>query len=45
MIYEFISLVKQRVNDVIDQNWFSELNDSQRARSYVLFADFRFQKT
>lgn len=40
----FISLVKQRVNDVFIQNWFSEINNSTRARTYVIFADFKFQK-
>ena len=40
----FLSSVKQRINDVFVQNWYSELQDSTRARSYILFAEFKLQK-
>ena len=40
----FINVIKQRANDVFVQNWFSELHSSTRARSYLLFADFKLQK-
>ena len=43
----FINSVKQRLNDVFIQNWFAGLSDSlehsNRAKTYSLFANFRFQ--
>ena len=39
----FISLVKQRVFDMFVQNWNTAVNDSTRARCYVVYANFRFQ--
>ena len=35
--------LKQRLKDVYVQNWFAELNISSRAKTYVLFADFKLQ--
>jgi len=37
------SLVKQSGFDIFVQNWNTDVNDSTRARCYVLYAYFRFQ--
>ena len=39
----FICILKQRLHDVYVQNWFSEISNSTRANTYVLFADFKLQ--
>ena len=39
----FMFSVKQRITDIFIQKWISELSDSTRARSYILFADFKLQ--
>ena len=39
----FVCELKQRLQDVYVQNWFSEINNSSRAKSYVLFANFKLQ--
>ena len=33
----FIRMLKERLNDNFIQNWNSELSESSRARTYVLF--------
>jgi len=33
----FIHILKERLNDNFIQNWNSELRESSRARTYVLF--------
>jgi len=37
----FIRIFKERLNDDLIQNWNSELIESSRARTYVLFCNFR----
>ena len=39
----FIRILKERLNDNFIQNWNSELIESSRARTYVLFCIFRLQ--
>ena len=39
----FISLLKQRVFDLFVQNWNTDINNSTRARCYILYSNFRFQ--
>ena len=39
----FLNLVKQRLTDTFIQNWCTELRNSTRARSYVIFCNFGFQ--
>jgi len=34
---------KHRVFDMFVQNWNTDINNSTRARCYILYADFRFQ--
>ena len=42
-MYAFTSLVIQRVFDMFVYNWNTDINDSIRARCYILYADFSFQ--
>ena len=39
----FLSVFKQRVRDCFIQNWNEQINNSTRANTYKLFADFNFQ--
>ena len=39
----FIRILKERLNDNFIQNWNSELIESSRARTYVMFCNFRQQ--
>lgn len=39
----FLRIFKQRVKDNFIQNWQSQINDSTRAQTYTLFAEFAFQ--
>ena len=38
-----IRILKERLNDNFIQNWNSELIESSRARTYVMFCNFRQQ--
>ena len=39
----FLNLVKQRLTDSFIQNWYKELRNSTRARTYVFYCNFGFQ--
>jgi len=39
----FLHLFKQRARDTFIQKWHSEIQDSTRATTYILFSDFNFQ--
>ena len=40
----FLKIFKQRITDNFTQNWHSRLENSTRARSYLTFANFQYQK-
>ena len=40
---QFLSILKQRVKDNFTQVWYSELNTSTRASTYVLCSNFEFK--
>ena len=40
---DFLSIIKQRLNDTFAQNWNSRLNDSSRALFYRNLNNFRFK--
>ena len=40
----FLKIFKQRITDNFTQNWHSRLGNSTRARSYLTFANFQYQK-
>ena len=39
----FMSILKQRNSDTFIQNWTARINNSTRARTYSLYASFRYQ--
>ena len=40
----FINIFKQRIKDVFTQDWHTRLENSTRARCYLTFANFHYQK-
>ena len=40
----FLKIFKQRITDNFTSNWHSRLENSTRARSYLTFANFQYQK-
>ena len=43
-IKAFLNIFKQRIKDVFTQEWHSRLENSTRARCYLTFANFQYQK-
>ena len=43
-IQMFLNIFKQRMRDVFTQDWHSRLQNSTRARCYLTFANFQYQK-
>ena len=35
----FLEMCKQRISDIYKQDWFASLNDSSKARTYILFKE------
>ena len=40
----FLNIFKQRIKDIFTQDWHSRLENSTRARCYLTFANFKYQK-
>ena len=43
-IQTFLNIFKQRMRDFFTQDWHSRLQNSTRARCYLTFANFQYQK-